>query len=789
MQIDDVIDMLLAEQRNKVSSRFPCRAILINSASRYWEVLDKLGQISDVEYLSCGKLCEGDTLPQFSKLTTQEYENRWVVLTGVSEYLRLFTASEAKLGRFFALWHHQVSDATATGRIIIPLWGCADQWRDPDLKFGSDLRQQDATFWCLDEDGPEENFELVVYADSFREQEALLQTKNNIFFHDLPQWLDYWAKKPQKDAYKFVLITGRYRNILPQKNYAISSGMTVKVFDNMLTFFGQTLYDGESLTEANCPLEAQKFLLPHAMTCATVDEAILHALNMVTFDGVHAMSRWSQISLAEQHLVQLWFHRHNDGSYLHHCFVKTDNIANVKEKLALEILSLYQKHPEWMAEYRKLSPDLKKTVSFFRELDNIADYEKRLDFLCGNTVEEHRYLLQMVGTWMRINANQVRACVKLQEIYPELYAYLHHPTGIYDETLSSYFTRYKTHKLSNTLPEDDTLFFSNINPDKYATRFAILTENLSDDTLILWIDALGAEWLSLLSWALEKKCHGIVCKADIGRVMLPSETRFNNEWKQMTTPYLKKDQLDKLAHQGVIDDPSYYSCVEKQLQFVARLAHEVNDLLHEYHRVIITGDHGTSRLAARFFHKRQGRELPQGVSAGTYGRYGTLQQTWHSGAVDGTIPVKHNDGTNFLVFRTYDHFTQSGFATGCAEEQPTYGEVHGGATPEESLVCVVVVDSLYEIVPKATWQTQQVKIASQKATVQIHFTKPVKRLSANIGNLKGQCVPEPSEKNWTITFERPPIGSHSVVVIADDKYISMEELTIRSALGDEDDLL
>lgn len=56
-------------------------------------------------------------------------------------------------------------------------------------------------------------------------------------------------------------------------------------------------------------------------------------------------------------------------------------------------------------------------------------------------------------------------------------------------------------------------------------------------------------------------------------------------------PYEKLDKLDKLAHKGVVDEPDYYTCIEEQLTFFHKVLDKVNELLNNYQRVIITGDH------------------------------------------------------------------------------------------------------------------------------------------------------------------------------------------------------
>lgn len=66
--------------------------------------------------------------------------------------------------------------------------------------------------------------------------------------------------------------------------------------------------------------------------------------------------------------------------------------------------------------------------------------------------------------------------------------------------------------------------------------------------------------------------------------------------------------------------------------------------------------------------------------------------------------AKDSDGNQYLIFKNYDHFKQSGFAAGGDDENAQYGELHGGASPEELLVPVVVFDSIHELPLTATWK-------------------------------------------------------------------------------------
>lgn len=210
----------------------------------------------------------------------------------------------------------------------------------------------------------------------------------------------------------------------------------------------------------------------------------------------------------------------------------------------------------------------------------------------------------------------------------------------------------------------------------------------------------------------------------------------------------------------------------------------VDELLASYHRVIITGDHGTSRLAARFFHKSDGMNPPQGATACSHGRYCKLTapaiaQTYQTIAKDSA-------GCQYLVFTNYDHFTQSGFAAGADDENAIYGEVHGGATPEEMLVPVVVYDSIKEKPLTAQWQKSEVKIMMKKAKPVLKFSRPVHSLQVKLGSYEGKCTPSSDKKQWTIEFPGIAPNTYAASIAADGVLVVTEPLKILSALGGGD---
>ena len=783
MTIDQAVESLVKEQQDGTTSRFPCRAIMVKNIGEYCELLEKLQEIPGIQKVRADELfSSADVMPRYENLQDERYRDSWLILPGVSEYLRLFIASEASSQRFAKLWSYKAPSSSKC-RIIIPLWGCEAQWHDKSLHLCDDVRQEPCYYDCIADSSQEQHFDLVILSGKFEQYVSRLSSKDSQICIGLQEWYEYWSA-PVPDREDMLLLTGRYSSV-----HTASGSVAVTVIKDEFSFVRENLEEGKLLTRENCPPEAQKLLFESALSGCKLDLAILRALNMAAFSGADILNKWDAMSSGQRQLALLWFELHPDSSYICHSFVRAESIDNIPRHMLLDIFRQGGSHPEWMSEYfgylNALSP--LKDNEFYEELGRIPDYEERLTFLTVTNKQDRTYLLRMVGEWMRYEPEQVRSCEALSKTYPRLAAYL--GCGGYDVDLGRYFALYKTHKLANTLPEDEELYFSDLNTEVYDYRYAVMSGALTDSCVVLWVDAMGAEWLPLLLWTLGNSKAGTVKDSWVAQATLPTETHFNEQWEQIDVPYKKLDRLDKLAHKGVTDEPDYYTCIEEQLEFVAELARKAEALFETYHRVIITADHGTSRLAARLFHKRDGLPAPKGAKVYSHGRYCGLDDA-KAQPMPNQAAAKDAEGNRYIVFKNYDHFTQPGFAAGADDDNATYGEIHGGATPEEALVPVIVFESNKALPLSGKWQINTVKISAKKVKATLNLSKPAKSLQAKAGSVEGECSPTADGKCWSIVFRGISPGTYSIMLAADGSLVSTEPLTVLPALGGGDgDLL
>lgn len=780
MTVNDVIKKLRNEQEQNLGSRFCCRAIMVDNISQYINLMDSLRMLSHVEMVSPSDLFDGDDiLPRYENLTSSAYYNKWLILPGVSEYLRLFGSDEGESRRFDKLWNCREWPATNTGRILIPLWGCKGEWHDKSLHFMGNIRQNDFFFDCTEDNCSEENLDLMILSGKFRQYKDRLAANYQIVMDGVKEWYEYWSN-PSPQSRSQLFITDRINSVRQ-----VNGDISVHVIRDAFSFVQANMGGANALTSKICPPEATNYLFEKSLHGDTADEAILSCLNTQNFSGIDIMSKWGNFDIGKKQLVKLWYQLHPDDTYLHFVIMASENISDVEEYILHQIFICAQKRPDWVHESQELieAMHLTRDEDYIDAVKQIPDYEGQLKYLSGNSEQEKCFLLNLVGNQMRKSADDTWRD-QIKSVYPALYAYL--DEAGYDEELKRYMKLYKAHKLANTLPKDEHTYFANIGIEDYVYRYSAISDALNDQTIVLWIDALGVEWLPLTLWALGQVDSGKIESITVTQANLPTETKFNKQWEQMNVPYEKElNGLDKLAHNGVIDNPNYYACIEKQIEFVAStISGRVRALLKKYHRVIITGDHGTSRLAARFFHKRDG-VTEANAQALSHGRYGLVASTANMQPTDKQMLTQDDTGKKYIVFKNYDHFKIPGRAAGASDDNPEFGEIHGGATPEEILVPVIVVDSKDTQTLSATWKNNPIKISMRKAKGTICFNGNVSSLQAKIGAniaLTNKLTP----KEWTVEFSNLKSGTHQVLLIANGNLVHIAALTVKSALVSSD---
>ena len=260
MTIHQAIEQLKDEQQKKLQHRFSCRAIMVRNISNYCELLKELHQMDGVEFVPSDMLFSGtDVMPRYENLTAPQYQGKWFVLTGVCEYLRLFSINEAETQRFAKLWNHNFPSSN-TGRIIIPLWGCEAQWYDKALHLMDDERKENAYINCIDSTAPEQKLQITVMTNSFKTHSAALSANNELVMDGLKEWYEYWGN-PSIANTKQILITGRLRSI-----QQVNGNTTIHVVQDALSFIREKMPGASVLTVESC-----RFVIFQDLICSMLE--------------------------------------------------------------------------------------------------------------------------------------------------------------------------------------------------------------------------------------------------------------------------------------------------------------------------------------------------------------------------------------------------------------------------------------------------------------------------------------------------------------------------------------
>lgn len=433
------------------------------------------------------------------------------------------------------------------------------------------------------------------------------------------------------------------------------------------------------------------------------------------------------------------------NAYLSWVVKKTENWREFKTNILIFITKI--KHTD--KSFTKMYAERKKLLKAFPDSDmaifikeNAIDPSEEIYRLTDNTQIERRQIL----SWMAHHQwNEAYAYT-----YPLLSSYLQKfifDCGALSNELTTYFEQYKAQKVANQLSDEflaqvehwgKTYKYSRIQTRDNAIK------SIPDrhSSFLYWIDAMGVEYLALIVELAKRK--GLSVHIDIGRAELPSLTEHNKgffeNWDGIDK--YKEEALDDIKHNDKggffftsCEDPihleSEISVIEKAIEFAATKLS-----MRECKSVVITSDHGASRLAV-IKHQEE--------------KYGTETGGEHSGrcckVFDGCDLTNCVEEKGYFVLTDYGRFKGSRAAN---------VEVHGGASLEEVLVPIITLKlKKQDAVDIRVLNSDNIQADRKKGTtVQIYISDVdnPKNISIVIGNTKYKAVGDDST-HYTVLLE------------------------------------
>ncbi len=313
-----------------------------------------------------------------------------------------------------------------------------------------------------------------------------------------------------------------------------------------------------------------------------------------------------------------------------------------------------------------------------------------------------------VAPWLNCGTDAERAellrrCVKdgivsnsVKVVYPEAAAYLNVDPVFGDERLEEYFREYRELKMAGRVtPEFYERSQRVVLPSSVQSRDAMVQRYASDmGCALLVVDAMGAEWLPMLV-ALARQRNVGVDFVGVGEAQLPTSTKVNNiYWPDAVRRLPDIKRFDNIAHNGA--EAHEARRAEENLAAAldvigSEVLPRVADGLTRFERVLVTADHGSSRLAVLAWQAEP--RLAQTLAC----EEGAEVADWRfrERAAQGGCPQELEetlDGRHWVV-RGYNRLAKKGGGQSF--------ELHGGATLEERLVPVVIFSRTGQFVPKA----------------------------------------------------------------------------------------
>lgn len=373
--------------------------------------------------------------------------------------------------------------------------------------------------------------------------------------------------------------------------------------------------------------------------------------------------------------------------------------------LALTIFSLEE--PERYLEERmigmkiatqhgvELSSDVQKYL-----ISKIEDKEKKLGVLSAvpyvSIISDAEK--QLIIKWYsenKINQDQLR------ELYPDLFYYLQPTIANTDQTwIVDYIQAYKEAKVRNIYPDVIKQYIAEKNANdlehfKWSNEIDYtrsLLHNRTDISAYCWIDGLGVDWIPYIIQIVKEFEMGnyYVNEVMIAKAKLPSRT--DNNKSELLALCGDSIMIDKY---GDIDEEAhsrrpYPQYIIKDLELIRQAIYKILQD-HPGEKIAIVSDHGMTYLSQLC----DGYNL-KGFKSDHYGRCAFFTSSQTLVKDEKYIIVPTDDGKQRQIVALRHESLMASIPQGMGS--------HGGATPEEELVPILIISNQKE---KAKWNAVQ----------------------------------------------------------------------------------
>lgn len=689
------LEKYLVQEKN-TSTINPIRFINVETMDVWVKVKSILTHLA-TKSIKISDFCEDDdTAPNLILLKSKLRKlTESTLVMPVSEYLRINNSIALKT--FDDLLRLPYENGAGKLRIYIPVYRMREILENVSL----DPRTND----CL------------IFLDTQREIDyslTIIQKDIDVTLYGnriegFKQYFKYWEENPDKPIILYTKNAIHYNDVV----FSDAVQVIVSSYDLLVEHYRMsTEIKREYGTE-----EQWHFLAKSMIDEMNVENVLANLVGAKQWTN-ELLRNWKRFDSQRKWLLWLWMKCSLRKGYLHEVVLSTQSAEMLSDAIYTVIFDCLDRE-----DYYNLYTERKELIKIINAIPPKVFWEKhaflssmdQLKTLTDCSYEEKKYIFETLPKITYDGAMNV-----LKYIYPALFAYLL-PMRI-DSNIDDYFNEYRWLKVTNEVSDSYLETVNKIALEKgerifkFNSRNAIIDSLYDSNSIILFVDALGAEYIPILESMFD-------ASVTVGHCNIPSTTQFNNDFFQNRTVE-KNYELDRAKHSNVL----YPESIIKELDLVEGLKQQVEKLLVNYGNVIIAADHGTSRLSV--LARNAEFKVKDSATLYKYGRYCKDVENDY-GDINGILPFD-----DFWVFANYDSFSQHGAPT---------NEIHGGASLEEMLVPVIQIfgkqNSAESIVVDLL--TPTVKMSLDKM-VEIHFrlNRSLKDVFALVDGKKIKCICE-----------------------------------------------
>lgn len=674
------------EEFNISSNRFPVRFIFLNSFDELQRVVELLMNNAEKVELSSLLYSENSWFSNEELIRKLKKIKDNSVIVPFSEYLRFL--DELKFRQVLtALTEFEDNNL----KLYIPLVGLWERFED---EFWRDFHRKTdwAPIWKL----KTEPYLINIFQVDFDFNDKFI-LGNFHLVSNTKEWFDLWKKNNIQNVISLAKPLSIYLDVLPDKTFNKYDIKTPKEYlskicgvDINIVYKNEEINYWNNLVSDVINIDKRNISLKDIF----VEKFNIHSINSLNLEDYMELYLDNSSNYYGKWIIKNVFLDLNNfkNSYLYECFNDINNLTddNLAKNIFLKIFDFdYSK--KYLDERRFLLKFFDNydfsilSKEFNQYYNSIADLEwnKQFNYLTNNSTIEKLKIIEIIKD---ISIDNLLP--DLKRIFPELYHYLDWNL-LLDEDIPhwifEYFKEYNKSKLFNKKSDNlDLLLSENNNPDTFYKWYYSLSSvpylELDDDNYIIWIDGLGAEWLPLLYYFLNKFNNNykkIVYKS-IKKVNLPTTTKFNKRINNK-----KINDLDKYLHDNHYEYPT---SLFEEIEIIKNCAKEISKI--DFPKISIVSDHGFSCLCTKQF--------------GACKRY-NFENSNHEGRYFSVLNNDFNDNEDYLCIEGDTINNNNNFIVALRHVSlfnvPSH-EVHGGATPEEVLVPFIVIEQDSGVSPK-----------------------------------------------------------------------------------------